>query len=101
MAGDLAEDQGGPGGLCGRFITLVMSLRAVWARGLPLGGGVIKGPLLQKSIEVNPPVQGRLLLLNFQELELLHLTFGRCHTIFEGGTNSTKKPQKTTNNYKY
>ena len=55
-------------------LTLVVSLGAVGAHGLPPGGGERRGPLLQHLIEGNPPVQARPLLLHLQASYLAHFT---------------------------
>ena len=60
------------------FLTFVMILRAVGARGLPLSGGVRRGPLLQQLIERHPPVQGWPLLLHLQPWDLAYFMIVRC-----------------------
>ena len=45
------------------FLVLSIILRAVCPSNLPLVGGVSKNPLLQKWIEVQPPIQVQPLLL--------------------------------------
>ena len=54
------------------LLKLVMRIGAVGDCGLPLGGGVRRGSLLQQPIKGQPPVQGRTLFLHSQVWDLVY-----------------------------
>ena len=59
-------------------LTLLVKLITVGARGLPLGGGVWFGPLLQKSLQEQQVVNNWPVLLNIQAWNISHFTRDRC-----------------------